>query len=514
MRHHQLLTPLLAACLLSLSATANIRLPALIADHMVLQQQASVALWGWADPGEAVTVTPSWSNKPVRVVADEQGKWLVRVPTGRAGGPYELSLVGKNRLSVRNVLLGEVWLCAGQSNMVFPISKRPNSGSYSGVVNEAEVLPQANYPAIRMFTVKNQVADTPQPNAEGSWVACSPQTAGEFSAVAYFFAQEIHERTKLPIGLVNSSWGGTPAESWTRREVLEQDADFRPILARYQRGLETYEQDLAAYHSKRQEYQQERAANPGLRRSAPREPIGATSNKSPYKNYNAMIHPLVPFTLRGVIWYQGENNAERAYQYRRLFPALIASWREEWQQPKLPFYFVQIAPHRSQNPEIREAQLLTMLAVPQTGMAVITDAGDSTDIHPRNKQVVGHRLAQWALAKEYGEKKRPYSGPLYESLRVQNGQAHLQFSHAHGGLVARGGPLREFTIAGPDSIFHPAQAKIEGNQVVVWSKEVPQPVAVRFAWQHVPYPNFYNGAGLPASPFRTDTWRTPTQGKL
>ncbi|MCC3160552.1 sialate O-acetylesterase [Hymenobacter sp. 15J16-1T3B] len=503
-----------AALLLSRTAQANITLPKLLTDHLVLQQKTTVALWGWADPGEQVTVRAGWAKKPVQVTADAQGSWQVRLPTAKAGGPYTLTFQGKNQLTVQDVLLGEVWLCGGQSNMVFPISKRPNSGSYSGVVNEAEVKPRANYPQIRMFTVANKTADEPQRDVPGGqWTACSPETVGEFSAVAYFFAQEVYEQTKVPIGLINATWGGTPAESWTRREVLENDADFRPILERYERGLSTYEQDYAAYKAAQQLYKEEKAANPQLRRAAPKEPVGATSNKSPYKNYNAMIHPLAPYTLRGVIWYQGENNADRGYQYRRLFPALISSWRQEWGQPALPFYFVQIAPHRSARPELREAQLLTMQTVPHTGMAVITDAGDSLDIHPRNKQVVGHRLAQWALANEYGQRKRPTSGPIYEAMQVENGRVRLRFQHSDGGLVAQGGALREFTVAGPDSLFRPAQARIEGKEVVVWSEEVPQPVAVRFAWKPTPFPNFYNGAGLPASPFRTDQWRTPSQGK-
>ncbi|UOQ51180.1 sialate O-acetylesterase [Hymenobacter cellulosivorans] len=505
-----------SACLLTLSyaAQANVTLPALIADNMVLQQQSTVALWGWAEPGEAVTVTASWQKAPVKATADAQGNWLVRVPTGKAGGPYTVNFQGKNQLTVSNVLLGEVWLCSGQSNMAFSISKKPNSGSYTGVINEAQVVPKANYPAIRMFTVKNTVANEPQRDTKGQWQVCSPQTVGEFSAVAYFFAQEIHEHTKLPIGLINSTWGGTPAESWTRRDVLEQDPDFQPILRRYERGLTTFEQDQAAYKRQLAEFQQERAANPQTTRLAPLAPVGAMSNKSPYKLYNGMIRPLIPYTLKGVLWYQGENNADRAYQYRRLFPALIRSWRQEWQQPEMPFYFVQISPHRSQNPEIREAQLLTMQTVPRTGMAVITDWGDSLDIHPRNKQVVGHRLAQWALAKEYGQKKTVYSGPIYHDMQVENGQVRLRFDHTDGGLQARNGPLREFTIAGPDSVFRPAQARIEGNSVIVWNDAVKQPVAVRFAWRAIPSPNFYNAAGLPASPFRTDQWKLKTQGLL
>nr|WP_262904739.1 sialate O-acetylesterase [Hymenobacter lucidus] len=407
--------------------------------------------------------------------------------------------------------MGEVWLCSGQSNMAFPVARVPSTWK-TGVPDADQVIPLAHYPAIRMFTVEQKVADTPQRDTKGSWVVCSPATVGGFSAVAYFFAQEIQAKTKLPIGLIHSSWAGTPAESWTRQEVLAQDPDFQPILSRYEQGITTFVQDQAAYKAQLADFQQKRAANPKTTRAAPLAPVGATSNKSPYKLYNGMIRPLIPYTLKGVIWYQGENNAVRAYQYRRLFPALITSWRNEWQQPEMPFYFVQIAPHYSQNAEIREAQLLTMQTVPHTGMAVITDWSDSADIHPRNKQVVGHRLAQWALAKDYGAKKTVYSGPVYQSMKAENGKVRLRFEHADGGLVAQNGPLREFTIAGTDSIFHPAQTRIDGNSVVVWSTQVPRPVAVRFAWRAIPRPNFYNAAGLPATPFRTDQWKLKTQG--
>ena len=498
---------------LATTAWADIRLPALLADNLVLQQKTNVALWGWADPGEAVSITVSWAKAPVKVVASADGKWLVRVPTTKAGGPYTLTFEGKNKLTVSNVLLGEVWLCSGQSNMVFPITKRPNSGSYTGILNAAEVIPKANYPAIRMFTVATKVADAPLPDASGKWEVCSPATVGSFSAVAYFFGQEVHEKTGYPIGLINASWGGTPAESWTRKDVLENDPDFRPILERYEAGLANYPTTLAAYKAELAAYTAEKAANPATSRAAPQEPVGATSNKSPYKLYNGMINPLLPYTLRGIIWYQGENNSERAYQYRRLFPALINSWRAAWQQPELPFYFVQLAPYRKMNPEIRESQLVTMQTVPHTGMAVITDAGDSLSIHPRNKQVVGHCLALWALAHEYGEKKLPFSGPIYQRMRIEKDKVHLYFDYLDGGLVAQGGPLKLFAIAGPDSVFVPAQALIQGNEVVVWSSQVKQPVAVRFAWTNAPKPNFYNAAGLPATPFRTDNWRLETQGK-
>jgi sialate O-acetylesterase len=493
-------------------AHANVKLPALMADNMVLQQQSNVALWGTADAGEAVTITVGWQKKPLKTTADAQGRWLVRVPTGKAGGgPYTITIQGNNKLVINNVLLGEVWLCSGQSNMNFPVARK--TGWRTGIPNAAEVIPQAQYPAIRMFTVAQKVADTPQQDTEGSWVVCSPATVGDFSAVAYFFAQEIQQQTHFPIGLIHSSWGGTPAESWTRQDVLAQDPVLQPTLAHYQEGMKTYTEDQAAYKIKQEAYKAELAANPKTTLVAPVGPLAANSNKSPYKLYNGMIRPLIPYTLKGVIWYQGENNADRAAQYRRLFPALINSWRAEWQEPAMPFYFVQIAPHRSQNAEIRDAQLYTLRTVPRTGMAVITDWGDSADIHPRNKQVVGHRLALWALSHDYGQQKMAYSGPVYQDFKVENGQAHLRFEHTEGGLVAQSGPLREFTIAGADSVFRPAQARIEGRTLVVWSDAVKQPVAVRFAWKDIPHPNFFNGAGLPATPFRTDNWRLKTQGK-
>lgn len=509
---HWLIIALLTLTVLHGPAQANVHLPALMADNMVLQQRSNVALWGTADAGEAVAVTVGWQKNPVKTTANSQGNWLVRVPTIKAGGgPYTITIKGNNQLVINNVLLGEVWLCSGQSNMNFPVARK--TGWRTGIPNAAEVIPQADYPAIRMFTVAQKVADTPQRDTEGSWVVCSPATVGDFSAVAYFFALEIQQKTHYPIGLIHSSWGGTPAESWTRRAVLAQDPVLTPTLTHYEEGLKTYSEDQAAYKIKQSAYKEERAANPKTTLVAPVGPLAATSNKSPYKLYNGMIHPLIPYTLKGVIWYQGESNAERAAQYRHLFPALITSWRADWQEPEMPFYFVQIAPHHSQNAEIRDAQVLALRTVPRTGMAVITDWGDSADIHPRNKQVVGHRLALWALAHDYGEKNTVYSGPIYQDFKVENDQAKLQFDHTEGGLVAQNGPLREFTIAGADSVFHPAQACIEGRTVVVWNAEVKQPIAVRFAWKDIPHPNFFNGAGLPATPFRTDDWRLKTHGK-
>jgi sialate O-acetylesterase len=503
---------LLLAALAGLAspARATVTLPALLTDNLVLQQKTTVSLWGWAAPGEAVRLTASWRPGEVSTVADGEGKWLVRLPTTKAGGPYTLTVRGTNTITINNILLGEVWLCGGQSNMNFTVGRVPSSWK-TGVVNAAEVIPQANYPAIRMFTVTQKVADQPQRDVQGQWRVCSPATVGEFSAVAYFFAQEVHQKTGYPVGLIHSSWGGTPAESWTRQGVLAQDSALRPILTRYQRGLATYPADNEAYKQAKAAFDQARAADPHTALPTPVAPVNSGSNKSPYKLYNAMIHPLAPYTLRGVLWYQGENNAERGYQYRTLFPALIQSWRAEWGEPEMPFYFVQIAPHRTQNADIRDAQLYALRTVPHTGMAVITDWGDSVDIHPRNKQVVGHRLALWALAHNYGQHSE-FSGPLYQAMAVKNGRAELRFDHARGLAAAGGVALRDFTIAGPDSVFVPAQARIVGRTVVVSSPQVPQPVAVRYGWRPVPHGNLVNAAGLPASPFRTDAWRLPTQG--
>lgn len=496
---------------------ADIKLPGLFTDNMVLQQDTVVTVWGWAEPGEEVEVRGSWLREAEQTIADGQGNWQVRIKTEKAGGgPYELTFKGHNRIEINNVLLGEVWICSGQSNMHFPVAPIENSGWATGVVNYEEEIRKADYPAIRMFTVARIVANEPQKDVEGEgdWQVCSPSTVGGFSAVAYFFAREVHEKTGLPVGLINTSWGGTPAEGWTKKEVLEADADFRPILERYDEAVANHPQAMEAYREELEQWKEEadRARKKGEQvPSAPREPIGADHHKSPYKLYNAMIAPLLPYTIKGAIWYQGESNADRAYQYRKLFPAMIENWREGWGNT-FPFYFAQIAPHRSQGPEIREAQLMTLLSVPETGMAVLTDAGDSLDIHPRNKQVVGERLARWALAKEYGMEDVVYSGPIYKSMQVQGNKILLQFDHVNGGLVAKGGPLREFTIAGKDREFVPARAEIKGNTIVVWSDKVKEPVAVRFAWERIPEPNLYNRAGLPATPFRTDEWEGDTYG--
>jgi sialate O-acetylesterase len=488
--------------------SAQVKLPAIISDNMILQQNAQVALWGWAAPGEKVTITNNWNRKAAIVTADASGKWQTTVATTKAGGPYKLTFTASNTIDVANILLGEVWLASGQSNMEFFVGKTPNP-SYTGIHNYSEVVKDAEHPYIRQIDVPNKVADEPQTDFKGDWKLCTAKTIDTFSAVAYFFAREINKATGFPVGIINATWGGTPAESWTKREVLQSDADFLPILERYQKALEVYPQENEKYRALLAKWREDTSKTKG---AAPRGPMGPAHNHSPAKLYNGMIVPVQPYTIKGFIWYQGESNADRAYQYRRLFPAMIANWRSDWKAEKLPFYFVQISPHRSQNPEIRDAQLHVYRTIPNTGMAVTTDNGDSLDIHPRNKELVGKRLSLWALRNEYGKKAVIPSGPLYHAMKSEGQKIRLRFDFDKG-LVAKGGDLREFTIAGEDQNFVPAQAKIEGNTVVVWSEEVKSPKAVRFAWRNIPAPNLYNGAGLPASPFRTDNWKLVTEGK-
>lgn len=512
MKNKILFNCLLLLLLVTNKAFADVKLPAVISDNMVLQQRSTVALWGWADAGETVEIKNSWNNKTVKTVTDKNGNWQVKIKTSQAGGPYNLIIKGHNSITINNVLLGQVWLCSGQSNMEFPLGKQ--QGWRSGVINYEEEIAKANYPGIRLFTVQQQVADEPQNDVTGNWSSCSPETIAKFSAVAYYFAREINKSTNEPVGLIHSSWGGTPAESWTRKEVL--DSDFKPILERYNKAVESYPADLKKYEENLLQWKKdaEEIKSKNLTpKAAPAKPVEPAKNsKSPAKLYNAMIHPLIPYTLKGVIWYQGEGNAGRAYQYRKLFPAMIGSWRKEWKSD-FSFYFVQIAPYRDQNPEIREAQLLTYRNVPKTGIVVITDAGDSADIHPRNKEVVGKRLSLWALAKEYKKKNLIFSGPLYSSMKTEGDKIRVQFDFANDGLVAKEGSLTEFTIAGADQKFVPAHAAIEGNTIVVWSTDIKQPVAVRFGWKNVPKAELYNNAGLPASPFRTDDWPGETFGK-
>lgn len=496
----------MCALLLTGLASAEVRVPRLIGDNMVLQRGVRVNVWGWADPGERVVVEINGQTAATKAGAD--GRWSVRLRPMDAGGPYTMTITGRNTLSFRNVMVGDVWVCSGQSNMEWPVAASMNG--------EREVA-SAEYPMIRLFTVPHKVATSPEEDVPGRWEVCSPRTVGGFSAVGYFFGREIHKRLGVPVGLINTSWGGTPAEAWTSRPALEAEEILRPIVERWDREVANYPQAMARYREALAKWEDEAAKARQEGRAVPerpREPANPTANPWLASGlYNGMIAPLTPFAIRGAIWYQGESNADRAYQYRTLFPTMIRDWRRAWRLGDFPFLFVQLANFMDAKPEpaedawaeLREAQMMT-LSLPKTGMAVTIDIGDAKDIHPRNKQDVGFRLALAALKMEYGQDVI-HSGPLYKSMKVEGNKVRIRFTNVGGGLVAQGGgPLRGFAVAGADRKFVWANAEIDGDTVVVWSERVPKPAAVRYAWASNPVCNLYNAAGLPASPFRTDDW--------
>ncbi len=500
---------LIAAWVLAtaVGASAAVSAPSIFGDHMVLQQGKTLPIWGKAEPGEEVRV--SLGKKTQRVVACPDGRWMAKLPKMKAGGPHELVIEGKdNTLRFADVLVGEVWLGSGQSNMQWPVSHSND---------ETKEIAAANHPKIRLFTVTRTTAVAPQDDCQGSWVVCSPETVPDFSAALYFFGRELHQQLNgVPVGLIHSSWGGTPAESWTSRAALESDPDLAgmvqhwdQLLAEYPEAKTAYDQAMEAWQKAAEEAKAAGAAEP----AKPEEPRGPNHPWMASGLYNAMIAPLVPYALQGAIWYQGESNAGRAYQYRKLFSTMINDWRNAWQQGPFSFYFVQLAnftdalpePGDSDWAELREAQTMA-LSLKNTGMAVAIDIGEAKDIHPRNKQDVGKRLALNALAKDY-KKRVVWSGPLYKSMRVQGDKIALRFTHAHGGLTAADGKaLTGFAIAGEDRKFVWAEAEIKGKTVIVSSPNVSNPVAVRYAWAHNPVCNLANGKGLPASPFRTDQW--------
>ncbi|HEY0981051.1 sialate O-acetylesterase [Schlesneria sp.] len=466
------------------SARADIKLPGIFSDHMVLQTGKEVPFWGWAEPGEEVTVTitskdPGDTTKPesANVVTAADGRWSLRLPGRSKPAQVEVTVTGKNTVTLTNVLFGDVWICSGQSNMEWPVSAS---------LNHQEEIAEAKFPSIRFFKAERSTARVPQDDNDGKWVECSPDSIGGMSAVAYFFGRELHQRLKRPIGLVQLTHGGSICEAWTSQAALKSDEDFAKILERAER--------------------------------ASTDPSQANNPNRASVLYNGMIAPIQGYGIKGAIWYQGESNTGRAFQYRKLFPLLISNWRRQWGLGDFPFLFVQLPnyvpekskPDRPDEPEesawaeLREAQLMS-LSVPRTGMAVTIDVGEPRDIHPRNKQVVGKRLALAALQVAYGQ-DIVASGPRYKSMKVMESTIELEFQDIGDGLVAQGGDLRGFAIAGADKKFVWATARIEGNVVRVSSSEVPAPVAVRYAWGDNPDGNLFNGAGLPASPFRTDDW--------
>lgn len=465
-----------AGVALATAAAAPAQPAAVFGDHMVLQRNVPVPVWGRAEPHRIVTVR--FRDQEVHARTDDGGHWRTELAAMSAGGPDPLEIDTGHRFTFDDVLVGEVWICSGQSNMEWPL-ERADDGA-------AEVA-GANHPDLRLLHIRRCSEPMPASTFVGEWARCEPETARGFSGVAYFFGRELARELRVPVGLIASSYGGTPAEAWTPAEELTSAPDFAPILDRWRRA--------AARHDR------SRTAGEGEAHPAP------PASHRPAGLYHGMIAPVVGTAMRGVIWYQGESNVERAYQYRSLLPALIRGWRRAWGQGDFPFLFAQLANFRAGAPsewaELREAQLMA-LSEPNTAMAVTIDIGDPDDIHPGNKQEVGRRLALCALARAYDRDVR-YSGPMLAGFDVQGSAIRLRFRHAGGSLSTRDGePLREFEIATADGAFVPAETRIEGDTVVVSNADVAHPAHVRYAFRDAPDGNLTNAAGLPASPFRTD----------
>jgi len=638
---------------LSVQLMAQVRLPKIFCDNMVLQRERTIPVWGWAGANEKVTVKLNNQSKTIK--ANKEGKWRIDLPAENAGGPYTLTVSGKNTLSISNILIGDVWVCSGQSNMEMKI------GKWGFINNYQQEIAAANYPDIRQFIVPHITATSPQDDIkEGEWLVCSPNNAAQFSATAYFFARELQQKTGVPIGLVNTSWGGTNVETWISKESFENSEEFKSIYAGKQQidFDELLKQKVEKFNNTLKKLQpaplpqaaeiedwKENSFNdsgwnkmmlPGLweeqglegfdgiiwfrktiylsaadiEKAAVLElsmiddldetfingvKVGSSIAYNDYRKYNVpaavlkegknviaikitdtgggggmygeaenikiilgdkefplsgswlfsiesirdvalqlypnsypallyngMINPLIPFSIKGAIWYQGEANAGRAYQYRTSFPLMINDWRKHWGQGDFPFYFVQLASWNSNNgnsqkgsewAELREAQTLT-LALPNTGMAVTTDIGDAKDIHPKNKQDVGKRLAAIALNKTYN-KGNVYAGATYQSFAIDANKITITYSSIGSGLMVKDkyGYIKGFEIAGADKIFHYAQAFVIGEKIIVSSNEVQQPVAVRYGWaDDAGENNVFNKEGFPAAPFRTDNWKGITEG--
>jgi sialate O-acetylesterase len=497
--------PILAGLVLvPVAARADVKPHALCADGMVLQQKADCKIWGKADPGEEVTVT--FRDQKATTKTDDKGAWVVTLKPTDAGGPFEMTIAGKNMIQLKNVLVGEVWVCSGQSNMEWGV----------GGCNKADIeyaLAAPHNPMLRCFHAQKTPMAGPQTETSGKWVEADAKVVGGWTACGYFFGRDLQEKLKMPVGLIQSAWGGTRAEAWTSPDALASTPTFSNEIANFLK------------------------ANP--------EPSKKVNEYAPSGLYNGMIHPLINYRIQGAIWYQGESNAGKAYAYRELFPLMIGNWRADWKQGDFPFYWVQLAPFTavkrepgdSSWAELREAQHMT-LKLKNTGEAVITDLGNEYDIHPTPKRPVGERLALIARAKVYGE-KIVYSGPTYKAMKVDGPKVTLAFDHLGGGLLSQemvptlerkgkdgkvmaawrvkegtqGAPLVGFTVCGEDQKFYPAKAEIADKAVMVTCEQVRAPVAVRYGWADHPVCNLFNREGLPASPFRTDDFRGATAPK-
>ena len=513
-------TKILVAVIIGLFSTAegwaNVVLPDVISAAMVIQRDRPIPIWGQAEPGEVVTVR--FAGQSRQAIAGSDGKWLLKLDAFRANAtPATMTISGKNTIELKNILVGEVWLVAGQSNMQRLLSETANGDA---------AIAAANYPQIRLFNVSRQVAFRHQQGPVGTWQGCSPESVKQFSAAGYYFGVELQKELNVPIGLINSSYGGSQAEAWTPVEYLLASVDLRPTVERTKiwdeeraRVKVQYEEQLTQW---RGEAEKAKAAG-ALPQPSPAVPDALREYRIASSIYDGMIAPLIPFSIRGAVWYQGEANQARAQQYELLLPTMIRAWRERWGEGNFPFGIIQLPNYRDSKDEpedepwshVREAQRRTTATTPNTGLIVTIDIGEARDIHPKNKLDVGKRMARWALVDVYG-RKLTKSGPMFSKAKIAGSKIILTFDDVGQGLKIRDGDrLDEFAIAGADHKWRWAQAKITGkNRVEVWSDMVPEPLAVRYAFNNNPkHPNLTNETGLPAGPFRTDTWPGPTDGK-
>ncbi len=462
---------LIIACFLlfSLTASANIILPAVISSNMVLQQQSEAALWGTAANNAKVTVTTSWNKKQYTIKAGANGAWKIKVQTPAAGGPYQITISDGTPITLSNILIGEVWFCSGQSNMEMPVKGFKNQP----VLHAADIMMEADNPQIRLFKVPKKISRTPLGTCNTSWEVSNAETAGNFSAVGYQFAKMLQEKLKVPAGIMEATWGGTVIEAWMDEQSL------RPFAGEIKVPAVT---DTIKLN--------------------PNDPTGL---------YNGMVAPLAGYTIKGALWYQGESNRLRAAQYQQLMPALVKDWRGLWDSGEWAFYYVQIAPFvyggdKGETFLLREAQLKALPQIPNAGMAVSMDVGEEKNIHPADKTIISKRLLYNALAKTYGYKGVPYAGPELKSMQVATDTVKLMFNNAANGLTSFGKPLANFEVAGADKVYHPATAWITLYGIAVKSEEVKAPVAVRYGFKDWMVGSLFNTEGLPASSFRTDEW--------
>lgn len=512
-----------ACLLLSLTTSlfANVKLANVFSDHMVLQYNIAVPVWGWADAGEKVTV--KLGRQTVSTTTASNGKWMLKLNKIAAGGPYTITVSGKNTITINDVYAGEVWLCSGQSNMDFTVAREDRY--WCGVFNEKEEVAAANYPLIRVFDTDFTPAETPQQDVVGKWEIVSPQTVGHMSAIAYFFARDLQKKMNIPFGMITTSFGASTAEAWIREEALTTDTSFKRLLTNYRAKLEKYNSDTsgrAAYRALLAKWEVDAAkakaeGKDEVRRPRNPNPDPVRDQHNPTVLWNGMVNGLVPYAIRGALWYQGESNSPTASIYRKIMETLITDWRAQWKQGNFPFLYVQLAnigktydslPGRGGAEAIKREAQLQNLSLPNTGMAVAIDNADPNDmlnVHPKNKQEIARRLELAAQAIAYG-KKLEYSGPIYDKMEVNGNNIKLHFKHTGTGLVAKDGVLKGFAIAGDDKKFVWANAKIDGDAVVVSSPDIAKPMAVRYGFGNNPPTSLYNKENLPASPFRTDVW--------